>query len=126
MIGLMETVKEVVRKKALTKKNVMEVAAVTEKYLIVFEDISKELQKRCGNFLAESLPTFSAVQEFLKNDNKDFDTDLFRKLVVQAEKVDPKCKNCVASGYGDLSGNYPMQDRGATWYCPWCGALQNK
>jgi len=129
MIDLMETVKDAVKGKELTNENVMEVAAVAEKYLIVFEDISKELHKRCGNFLAKSLNIFPAIQEFLTNDNKDFDADLFRKLVIQAEKVIPKiphCQWCLSNGYGDIAEAYPMQDFGATWHCPNCGSIQSK
>jgi len=62
----------------------MEVAAVAENHLVVLEDISNELQQRCGNFLARNLPTFSAVQEFLKKTNDHFDLDLFKKLSILA------------------------------------------
>merc|ERR1719187_1093656 len=113
--SLMKTVQEVIKTKELTKENVMEVAAVAEKYLIVFEDISKELQKRCGNFVRANLNLSPAVKEFLKND--DFDTDLFRKLVIQAEDVPPTCNNC-ARNYG--YGQRPLSVHGGRWYCYTC------
>jgi len=94
MVELMEIVKDVLKKKELTKENVMEVAAVAENFLIMFEDISKELQKRCGNFLAKNLPTFTEVQEFLQKSDDDFDLNLFKKLVIQANKKDVAYCSC--------------------------------
>merc|ERR1719402_875714 len=87
MLGLMESVKHVVEKKVLTNENVMDVAAVAENFLIIFEDISKELQQLCGNFLSKNLSTFTEVQEFLQKSDDDFDLNLFKKLVVEAEPV---------------------------------------
>ena len=83
MVGLMEIVKDVIKKKELTKENVMEVAAVAENFLVIFEDISKELQQRCGNFLG----TFSMVQKILKKSDDNFDWDLFKKLVILEKNV---------------------------------------
>ena len=105
----MESVKHVIEKKVLTNENVMEVAAVAENFLVIFEDISKELQQRCGNFLA----TFSTVQGILEKSDDDFDWDLFKKLVLQAnknnqEKPVPAGGSVTISSTGQAKEMYPM------------------
>jgi len=126
--SLMETVEEVIKNKELTKENVMEVAAMAEKYLIVFEDISKDLQKRCGNFVRASMNISPDVKEFLKNE--ELDLDLFRKLVIQAEDVPaPMCNYCVRQHrrfQGGIPLIQPLQDMGTYWHCPRCGQNQAK
>ena len=129
----METVEKVIKTKELTSENVMEVAAVAEEYLIVFEDISKALQKRCGIFVRASLNISPVVKEFLKNE--ELDLELFRKLVIQAVDVPaipPACNYCARHVYWGPRGTHyvgqpqGLQDMGTCWYCPRCGHNQNK
>ena len=121
----METVEKVIKNKELTRENVMEVAAVAEKHLIVFEDISKELQKRCGIFVRGSLNISSVAKEFLKNE--ELDLDLFRKLVihedvpaipptVSSQPYAPVCSTCSDMGMSMNPWSWSDQQ-----YCPECG-----
>jgi len=76
-----------IRRFPLEKSNVMEVAAVAEKYLEVFDGFSRRLQKRCAEFLAITLKDFSTYSTFLLNDVEDF--DLLKKLL-RTEQNKPK------------------------------------
>jgi len=91
IFSLVAKVRFAIRNLPLEKSNVMEVAAVAENYLLVFDEVSQRLQKRCAEFLSITMKDFSTCSTFLLNDVEDL--DLLKKLLrsVKESRLGEEC-----------------------------------
>ena len=93
--ALKEYVAQTLQEKPITSHNLM-FTATTAKNYAVFEDVSKMMINKCGDFLKSQLGTPDQIYDFLQASHSSFpeaDTELLLELL----RANGKCSNCKRS-----------------------------
>ena len=110
--GLNESVAKALHGLAITPQNLMFTATVAKNYM-VFEEVSKMLTNKCGDFLSTQFKTSAQVFDFLQSTYASF-PGAEMDILVQLLRSNTVCPNCKKRVNQCMDGEDVTQENSAT------------